>query len=72
MSWSRSGTGHGRHDPRRAFEEAARTDEAKLDRLIAGLGEGGTMVMPPDNYDFSLPLGWVSDRSRASSRLNHA
>ncbi len=44
--------------------------EEELDRLIAGLGEGGKMLMPPDDYGFSRKFAWVSDRFGVSWQLN--
>lgn len=37
-------------------------DAAALDRLWAGLAEGGTVMMPLDRYDWSERYGWVADR----------
>ena len=45
---------------------------AELDRLLAGLGEGGTMLMPPDDYGFSRKFAWLSDRFGVSWQLNLA
>lgn len=44
--------------------------EAEMDRLIAGLGEGGQMLMPPDDYGFSRRFAWLSDRYGVSWQLN--
>ena len=52
------------------FVECA--DEAELDRLIAGLGEGGKMLMPPDDYGFSRRFAWLNDRFGVSWQLNLA
>lgn len=46
--------------------------EEQLDRLIAALGEGGAMLMPPDNYGFSRKFAWLNDRFGVSWQLNLA
>ena len=48
------------------------TDEAEFDRLIAGLGEAGRMLMPADDYGFSRKFAWLSDRFGVSWQLNLA
>lgn len=45
-------------------------DEAELDRLVAGLGEGGEHLMPPANYGFSRKFCWLNDRFGVSWQLN--
>src|SRR3712207_6457949 len=37
-------------------------DEAEIDALWAGLSEGGTEMMPLQQYPFSEKYGWVQDR----------
>jgi len=44
--------------------------EAEIERLIAGLGEGGKMLMPPDDYGFSRRFAWLQDRFGVSWQLN--
>ena len=46
------------------------SDEAEQDRAFAILAEGGTPLMPLDNYGFSKRFGWVSDRFGVSWQLN--
>ena len=46
--------------------------EAELDRLVAGLGEDGKMLMPPDDYGFSRKFAWLNDRFGVSWQLNLA
>jgi predicted 3-demethylubiquinone-9 3-methyltransferase (glyoxalase superfamily) len=45
-------------------------DEAEIERLYAGLSEGGEVRMPLDNYGFSLRFGWLDDRWGLSWQLN--
>jgi len=45
-------------------------DAAELDRLFAGLSEGGEVLMPLDDYGFSRRFGWVNDRFGVSWQLN--
>src|SRR3712207_9218650 len=42
----------------------------ELDRLFAGLSDGGKVLMPLDAYDFSRRFGWVVDRFGVSWQLN--
>ncbi|PKQ05216.1 MAG: VOC family protein [Alphaproteobacteria bacterium HGW-Alphaproteobacteria-11] len=42
----------------------------ELERLAAILGEGGTVMMPLDNYGFSQRFTWLSDRFGVSWQLN--
>jgi predicted 3-demethylubiquinone-9 3-methyltransferase (glyoxalase superfamily) len=44
----------------------------QLDRLAAGLGEGGKALMPVGDYGFSTRFGWVQDRFGVSWQLNLA
>lgn len=50
------------------FVTCASDDE--LERLAAGLGEGGQFLMPLDNYGFSRRFGWLNDRFGVSWQLN--
>lgn len=45
-------------------------DELEIERLAAGLSEGGKVRMPLDNYGFSLRFAWVDDRFGVSWQLN--
>jgi predicted 3-demethylubiquinone-9 3-methyltransferase (glyoxalase superfamily) len=45
-------------------------DEAEIERLFAGLADGGEVRMPLDNYGFSLRFAWVDDRFGVSWQLN--
>lgn len=45
-------------------------DELEIERLFAGLSEGGVVRMPLNNYGFSLRFGWVDDRFGVSWQLN--
>jgi predicted 3-demethylubiquinone-9 3-methyltransferase (glyoxalase superfamily) len=42
----------------------------ELDRLFAGLSDGGGVLMPLDDYGFSRRFGWVNDRFGVSWQLN--
>jgi predicted 3-demethylubiquinone-9 3-methyltransferase (glyoxalase superfamily) len=44
--------------------------EADLRRFAAALGEGGTVLMPLDNYGFSKQFTWLNDRFGVSWQLN--
>ncbi|MDP9430221.1 MAG: VOC family protein [Actinomycetota bacterium] len=44
----------------------------ELERLFAGLAEGGEVLMPLDAYGFSSRFGWVNDRFGVSWQLNLA
>lgn len=46
--------------------------EAQLESFWAALAEGGTALMPPDNYGFSRRFGWCNDRFGVSWQLNLA
>lgn len=46
--------------------------ESEIDRLNAALGEGGSSLMPIDNYGFSRRFAWVNDRFGVSWQLNLA
>ncbi|OXM85163.1 VOC family protein [Paenibacillus rigui] len=46
--------------------------EAELDRVYAGLSEGGSVLMPLGSYPFSERFGWVQDPYGVSWQLNLA
>ena len=46
--------------------------EDEIERLFAALGDGGTQLMPLDDYGFSRRFGWVNDRYGVSWQLNLA
>ncbi|WP_108658444.1 VOC family protein [Acuticoccus kandeliae] len=48
------------------------TDEAEIERVFAGLAEGGSVMMPLDTYPFSKKFGWVRDRFGVSWQLSLA
>ncbi len=50
------------------FVDVASEDE--LDRLFAGLSDGGEVLMPLDAYGFSRRFGWVNDRFGVSWQLS--
>lgn len=43
---------------------------ADVDALATALGEGGTMLMPPDGYGFSRRFAWAQDRFGVSWQIN--
>jgi predicted 3-demethylubiquinone-9 3-methyltransferase (glyoxalase superfamily) len=43
---------------------------AELDTVFARLSEGGSVLMPLDNYGFSTRFGWLADRFGVSWQLN--
>lgn len=43
-----------------------------VDTLALALGEGGTTMMPPDNYGFSPRFAWIQDRFGVSWQINAA
>ncbi|MGI9524987.1 MAG: VOC family protein [Hyphomicrobiaceae bacterium] len=43
---------------------------AELDRAFGKLADGGTILMPLDDYGFSLRFGWLSDAFGVSWQLN--
>jgi predicted 3-demethylubiquinone-9 3-methyltransferase (glyoxalase superfamily) len=47
-------------------------DENELESLFQKLSEGGSIMMPVDNYGFSKKFGWTSDRYGVSWQLNLA
>ncbi len=44
--------------------------EEELERLSAALREGGSVLMPLDDYGFSRRFTWVNDRFGVSWQLN--
>jgi predicted 3-demethylubiquinone-9 3-methyltransferase (glyoxalase superfamily) len=44
--------------------------ESQLDALWSALIEGGSALMPLDNYGFSRRFGWLNDRFGVSWQLN--
>jgi predicted 3-demethylubiquinone-9 3-methyltransferase (glyoxalase superfamily) len=45
-------------------------DESEIESLFQKLSEGGSVMMPLDNYGFSKKFGWVSDKYGISWQLN--
>ena len=45
-------------------------DAADLDRAFGKLADGGAIMMPLDDYGFSLRFGWLSDAFGVSWQLN--
>jgi predicted 3-demethylubiquinone-9 3-methyltransferase (glyoxalase superfamily) len=45
---------------------------AEMERVFGLLSQGGHVLMPLDNYGFSLRFGWVNDRFGVSWQLNLA
>ena len=46
--------------------------ESEIDRLFAGLSEGGQVLMPLDAYPFSSKFAWINDRYGVSWQLSLA
>ena len=46
--------------------------EAEIEEAFNCLAEGGSELMPLDNYGFSQKFGWVNDRYGVSWQLNLA
>lgn len=44
--------------------------EAELDRLYQQLSEGGSVLMPVNDYKFSRKFGWVVDKFGVSWQIN--
>lgn len=44
-------------------------DEAEIDDLYGGLGDGGAALMPLGDYGFGSKFGWVNDRFGVSWQL---
>ena len=42
----------------------------EVDALAAALGEGGKLLMPPDDYGFSRRFAWAQDRFGVSWQIN--
>lgn len=47
-------------------------DAAEVDRLFAGLSEGGQVLMGLDAYPFAKRFGWVNDKFGVSWQLKAA
>jgi predicted 3-demethylubiquinone-9 3-methyltransferase (glyoxalase superfamily) len=45
-------------------------DNDELERLFDGLGQGGQVFMPLDDYGFSARFGWIGDRYGVTWQLN--
>lgn len=45
-------------------------DEKELESLFQKLSDGGSIMMPLDNYGFSKKFGWISDKYGVSWQLN--
>ena len=43
---------------------------SELDRAFDALADGGSVLMPLDDYGFSVRFGWVTDRFGVSWQLN--
>lgn len=50
------------------FVTCASEDEQA--EIVQGLGEGGTMLMPLDDYGFSRRFAWLNDRFGVSWQIN--
>lgn len=50
------------------FVTCASEDEQA--EIVRGLGEGGAMLMPLDNYGFSRRFAWLNDRFGVSWQIN--
>jgi predicted 3-demethylubiquinone-9 3-methyltransferase (glyoxalase superfamily) len=46
--------------------------EAELETAFRRLSDGGSVLMPVDNYGFSTKFGWLADRFGVSWQLNFA
>ncbi len=44
--------------------------EKEIDTVFNKLSEGGSVMMPLDNYGFSKKFGWVADKYGVSWQLN--
>lgn len=42
----------------------------EVDALATALGEGGRLLMPPDDYGFSRRFAWTQDRFGVSWQIN--
>ena len=45
-------------------------DENELETLFQKLSDGGSVMMPIDNYGFSKKFGWLADKYGVSWQLN--
>lgn len=45
-------------------------EPGEVDALAAALGDGGRLLMPPDDYAFSRRFGWAQDRFGVSWQIN--
>lgn len=45
-------------------------NEKELESLFSKLSEGGSIMMPIDNYGFSTKFGWLADKYGVSWQLN--
>lgn len=45
-------------------------NEKELESLFLKLSEGGSIMMPIDNYGFSKKFGWLADKYGVSWQLN--
>jgi predicted 3-demethylubiquinone-9 3-methyltransferase (glyoxalase superfamily) len=45
-------------------------NEAKIDAIANALADGGSVLMPLDNYGFSRRFAWINDRFGVSWQLN--
>lgn len=45
-------------------------NEKELKSLFSKLSEGGSIMMPIDNYGFSTKFGWLADKYGVSWQLN--
>jgi len=45
-------------------------DQNALETTFAHLSEGGTIMMPLDDYGFSTRFGWLADKFGVSWQLN--
>ena len=44
--------------------------EREIEEIFQALGDGGSELMPLDNYGFSKKFGWLNDRYGVSWQLN--
>jgi predicted 3-demethylubiquinone-9 3-methyltransferase (glyoxalase superfamily) len=47
-------------------------DRAEFDSLVEALGEGGGMLMAPDDYGFCTRYAWLADRFGVSWQVRLA
>lgn len=48
------------------------TSDQEQEQLFTALSDGGSTMMPLDNYGFSKRFGWITDRFGVSWQLNLA